>query len=855
MIFQSLEALNWRAFPVPNGLVESPVDTPVKPIARDPVCGMKVAPSAARLALDHAGHRYHFCAEPCRTKFAAAPGEYLESADPVCGMRVHRATAEHFISHAGERYFFCSGRCRSRFENSPNEFLEGRLPPPGPPPPGARYTCPMDPEIVRDAPGDCPICGMALEPMAPTREAGPNPELVDFRRRLRIGGPLALATLVLEMGGHVGIPLVAWLGPHLHVWLLLLLSTPVVAWVAAPFFRRGWSSVVNRRLNMWTLIALGAGASYAFSVAAVLAPGFFPASVRGPHGLPPVYFEAAAVILILVLVGQILELSARERTGGAIRALLDLAPKFARRVTDEGGEDVPLETIGVGDRLLVRPGESIPVDGMVVGGRSAVDESMLTGEALPVDKTAGDPVTGGTLNRSGAFTMRAERVGAQTVLARMVDMVAAAQRSRAPVQGLVDRVSSWFVPAVVGVAAIAFVIWLLVGPEPALPHALVVAVSVLVIACPCALGLATPMSIMVASGRGAGAGVLIRDAAALEGLARVDMLVVDKTGTVTAGTPELTDVVAIEGGIGEAQLLALGASLERGSEHPLATAVVRGAEARGLTLHEPADLEAIPGKGVRGRVAGRTVALGNAALMRELGIDPGAVSSDVGRLQRAGKTVMHVVVDGELQGLVAAADRPRPRAREALAGLRALGLGIVMATGDSELAARAIVREIEVDDWRAQLLPEDKSNLVAELRTRGHRVAMAGDGINDAPALATADVGIAMGTGADVAIESAGITLVRGDLTGIVRAVRLARATSSNIRQNLLFAFAYNVFGVSIAAGALYPAFGVLLSPIVAAAAMSLSSVSVIGNALRLRTVLLGDPSSPGEEKAPGGSR
>ena len=801
---------------------------------------MEVDPSTARLTLDHSGHRYHFCSDSCRVKFADAPVEYLESRDPVCGMRVHRATAGHFVSDAGERWFFCSERCRERFEASPEEFLGGPAPP-TPPPPGLRYTCPMDPEIVRDAPGDCPICGMALEPMTPTPAAGPNPELVDFRRRLRFGGPLALATLLLEMGGHAGIPFVAWLGPQVHVWLQLLLTTPVVAWVAAPFFRRGWSSVVNRRLNMWTLIALGAGAAYAFSLAAVLVPHLFPASTRGPHGLPPVYFEAAAVILILVLVGQVLELSARERTGDAIRALLDLAPKFAWRVTDEGGEDVALAAIEVGDRLLVRPGESVPVDGVVVGGRTSVDESMLTGEALPVEKTAGDPVTGGTINRAGAFTMRAERVGAATVLARIVDMVAAAQRSRAPVQDLVDLVSSWFVPAVIAVAAIAFGVWSLVGPEPALVHALVVAVSVLVIACPCALGLATPMSIMVASGRGARAGVLIRDAAALESLARVDMVVVDKTGTITEGAPELTDVIALEGGVGEAQLLALGASLERGSEHPLAAAVVRGAEARGLTLHEATELAAVPGKGVRGRVAGRAVALGNAALMRELGVDLGAVSVDGERLQGAGRTVMHVVVDGELQGLVAAADRLKPGAREALARLRAMGLGVVMATGDSERTARSIVRELEVDDWRAELRPEDKSALVAELRTRGHRVAMAGDGINDAPALASADVGVAMGTGADVAVESAGITLARGDLIGLARGVRLARASSRNVRQNLLFAFAYNVLGITIAAGALYPAFGVLLSPIVAAAAMSLSSVSVIGNALRLRTIPLGD--------------
>ena len=647
------------------------------------------------------------------------------------------------------------------------------------------------------------------------------------------------------MGGHLGLPFADWLGPHLHAWLQLLLATPIVVWVAAPFFRRGWQSLVNRRLNMWTLIALGAGASYGFSVASLLAPGLFPASVRGPHGLPPVYFEAAAVILILVLVGQLLELSARERTGNAIRALLDLAPRFARRVTEEGGDDVPLEAVEAGDRLLVRPGESVPVDGAVVGGRSTVDESMLTGEALPVEKAPGDAVTGGTLNQSGAFTMRAERVGAETVLARIVGMVSSAQRSRAPVQGLVDRVAGWFVPAVVAVAAVAFAVWLLAGPEPALSHALVVAVSVLVIACPCALGLATPMSIMVATGRGARAGVLIRDAGVLESLARADMLVVDKTGTLTAGKPELTEVLGTGGGMAEDEMLRLAASLERGSEHPLAAAVVRGAEARGLILRDATDLAAAPGMGVRGRVDGRDVAVGNGALMRELGVDHGPVSDDEGRLPRAASTVMHVAVDGEHRGFLAVVDRLRPQARETLARLRARGLGVVMATGDRESTARAVAGEIAVDDWRAELLPEGKRDLVAELRSRGHRVVMAGDGVNDAPALATADVGIAMGSGADVAIESAGVTLVRGDLAGIERAVRLSRATSRNVRENLWFAFAYNVVGVSIAAGALYPLFGLLLSPMVAAAAMSLSSVSVIANALRLRTVALESSSGP----------
>ena len=772
-------------------------------------------------------------------KFTAAPEDYIEARDPVCGMTVHRSTARYMTRHAGERFYFCSGHCQERFEASPDDHLGPRSEP-EPAPEGVRYTCPMDPEIIRDAPGDCPTCGMSLEPMMPSADSGPNPELVDFRRRLWIGAPLGLATLVLEMGGHLGLPMAEWLGPRLHVWLQFLLATPVVLWVALPFFKRGWASVVNRSPNMWTLIALGAGASYAFSVAAVLAPGLYPLSVRGPHGLPPVYFEAAAVILILVLVGQIFELSARERTGGAIRALLDLTPKTARRVTDDGDEDVPLEAVKVGDRLLVRPGESVPVDGVVLDGYSAVDERLLTGEPIAVEKTAGDTVTGGTINQSGSFVMRAEGVGADTVLARIVDMVAAAQRSRAPVQALVDRVANWFVPAVVVVSLIAFVVWLIVGPAPALAHAVVAAVSVLVIACPCALGLATPMSIMVATGRGAQAGVLVRDAAALESLAKVDVLMVDKTGTLTEGKPELTDVIAADDGMDEAEVLSLAASLERGSEHPLAEAILAGAESRGVVLHETTDFEAIPGRGVRGRVAGRAVVLGNLALMRVLDADLGEVAGAGERLQEAGKTVMFVAVDGKPRGLVAAADQIKPTTREAIRMLRRSGLRIMMVTGDSERAARTVAGALDIEDWRAEAVPEDKRDIVAEWHARGHHVAMAGDGINDAPALAAADTGIAMGTGADVAIKSAGVTLMRGDLNGIVRARLLARATLSNIRQNLFFAFVYNTVGVTIAAGVFYPMFGVLLSPMVAAAAMSLSSLSVVGNALRLRRIRLG---------------
>jgi len=820
-------------------VTESP-NTSSNPITRDPVCGMEVSLSAGKPSLEHLGHHYHFCCEGCLKKFAAAPDDYIEAKDPVCGMTVQRATARYMVRQDGQRFYFCSGHCQARFEAAPEEFLGPRSEP-EPAPQGTQYTCPMDPEIVRDAPGDCPICGMALEPMMPTADAGPNPELVDFKRRLWIGAPLGLATLILEMGGHLGLPMAEWLGPRLHVWLQFLLATPVVVWVALPFFKRGWASVVNRSPNMWTLIALGSGASYVFSVAAVLAPAIFPESVRGPHGLPPVYFEAAAIILILVLVGQIFELSARERTGGAIRALLDLAPKTARRVTDDGDEDVPLETVKVGDRLLVRPGESVPVDGVLVDGHSAVDERLLTGEPIPVEKSAGDPVTGGTINGAGSFTMRAEGVGADTVLARIVDMVAAAQRSRAPVQALVDRVASWFVPAVVVVSLISFVAWLAVGPAPALANAVVAAVSVLVIACPCALGLATPMSIMVATGRGAQAGVLVRDAAALESLARVDVLIVDKTGTLTEGKPELTDVVAADGGMGmdEAEVLSLAASLERGSEHPLAEAILAGAQARGAVVREATDFEAIPGKGVRGQVAGRAVALGNMALMGELGAGLGDIESAAERLQEAGKTVMFVAVEGRLRGLVAAADQIKPTTREAIGRLRRSGLRIMMLTGDSPRAARAVAAGLDIDDWRAEAAPEDKRDIVAELKAGGRHVAMAGDGINDAPALAAADTGIAMGTGADVAIKSAGVTLMRGDLNGIVRARLLARATLGNIRQNLFFAFVYNAVGVTIAAGVFYPMFGLLLSPMVAAAAMSLSSVSVIGNALRLRRIRL----------------
>ncbi|MDF1790563.1 MAG: heavy metal translocating P-type ATPase [Thalassobaculaceae bacterium] len=806
-------------------------------IVRDPVCGMTVDPHAGRPTHAHAGHTYHFCAARCRDRFAAAPDDYIEAKDPVCGMTVNRSTAAHMAKHAGERFYFCSSRCQDTFEAAPDGYLGDRQAP-EPMPDGTQYTCPMDPEIIRDAPGDCPICGMALEPMTPSADAGPNPELVDFRRRLWIGAPLAGAVFVLEMGSHIGVPFQEWLGPVLHLWLQFLLATPVVVWLAQPFFRRGWSSIVNRSPNMWTLIMLGTGAAYLFSLLGLFAPGIFPPALLDHHGQAPVYFEASAVILILVLVGQVMELSARERTGDAIRALLNLAPKTARRVSPDGETDVPVEEIRAGDRLRVRPGESVPVDGVVVEGRSSVDESMITGEPVPVEKGAGDVVTGGTLNKSGSFVMTAEKVGADTVLSRIVDMVAKAQRSRAPIQALADRVAGYFVPGVVAVSLVALAVWLVFGPSPALSYAVVAAVSVLIIACPCALGLATPMSIMVATGRGAQAGVLIRDAEALERFAQVDVLIVDKTGTLTEGKPTLTDVIASEG-MDETKLLSLVASLERGSEHPLAEAILAGAEERGATLSAAADFEAVTGKGVRGTVSGHQVVLGNQAMMAEIGVEPGALAETAERLQGEGRTAMFVAVDGTAAGLIAVADRVKETTPAAIRALHDAGLRIVMATGDSRRTAEAVARDLGIDEVRAEVSPEGKGALVEDLRAQGLRVAMAGDGVNDAPALAAADVGIAMGTGADVAVESAGVTLVKGDLTGILRARILAQAAMANIRQNLFFAFVYNAAGVPIAAGILYPLFGILLSPMVAAVAMSLSSVSVIANALRLRTVRL----------------
>ncbi|WP_353472101.1 heavy metal translocating P-type ATPase [Salipiger sp. H15] len=803
-------------------------------ITRDPVCGMIVDPASDKPGLEHEGHRYHFCSERCRERFRADPAAYLTATDPVCGMAVDRATAAHMLRHEGAPVFFCSQSCQSRFEADPAAHAAERpAPATGTMPGGTQYTCPMHPEIVRDAPGDCPICGMALEPVMPSAESGPNPEYLDMKRRLKITAPLAALVFLLEMGAHVGIPFADWIGHRLFGWVQFALATPVVI-LCWPFFRRGWASIVTRAPNMWTLIALGTGAAYLFSVVSLLAPGLFPAAMRDGMGMTPVYFEAAAVILVLVLVGQVMELAARERTGDAIRALLDLAPKTARRLRDGAEEDVPLDEVTAGDVLRVRPGESVPVDGVVTEGRSSVDESMITGEPLPVEKTEGEAVTGGTLNKTGSFIMRAESVGAETTLSRIVGLVSKAQRSRAPIQALADRVAAWFVPAVVAVAVLAFLAWSLFGPSPALSYAFVAAVSVLIIACPCALGLATPMSIMVATGRGAQAGVLIRDAEALERFSKVDVLVVDKTGTLTEGRPTLTDAEAAEG-MEKTDLLALAAALERGSEHPLAEAITAGARDAGAPEREAGDFEAVTGKGVTGRVGGARALPGNAALMADEGVDLGALAGRARELQAEGKTAMFVALGGRAAGIVAVADRVKESTPDAIRALHEAGLRIVMATGDARATAEAVARSLGIDEVHAEVSPEDKHALIERLRTEGRSVAMAGDGVNDAPALAAADVGIAMGTGADVAVESAGITLVKGDLGGIVRARHLAEATMRNIRQNLFFAFVYNAAGVPLAAGILYPFFGILLSPIVAAAAMSLSSVSVIGNALRLR--------------------
>ncbi len=756
--------------------------------------------------------------------------------DPVSGKSVTAGPEAPQVEWRGQTWYFATSCSATSFRTDPEFYASGRAREARArvvAQPGMQYTCSMCPEVISDEPTDCPVCGMALEPMTPSD--GPNPELVDFTRRLWICLAAAVPLMILTMGGMVGLPVVDWIGgPQAGKYAEFALATPVVLWAGQPFFSRGWASILRNSPNMWTLISIGVGGAYAYSLAATFLPGIFPEAYRGAEGVGT-YFEAAAVIITFVLIGQVLELRARERTGDAIRALMGLAPDTARRVLPDGTEyDAPLANILAGDRLRVRPGERVPVDARVVDGASTVDESMITGEPLPVEKGAGDPVIGGTLNRQGSLIIEAERVGADTVLARIVDMVTEARRSRAPIQGAVDRVAAVFVPTVVAVAVLAFVLWLSVGPEPALAHAVVAAVSVLIIACPCALGLATPISITTAAGRGAQAGVLVRNAEALERLARVDTLVVDKTGTLTRGVPALTDAIGL-GAQDDTTVLRLAAALETGSEHPLAEAILAGAAERGIAVPAASGFEAVAGMGVRGVVEGLTVALGNAAMMRAVGIDPGGAAARAEALADEGKTAVYLAVDGALAGLLAVADPIKETAGETIRALRAEGLRIVMATGDTERTARAVAAALGIEEVRAGVLPEDKKALVDSLRAEGRSIAMAGDGINDAPALAAADVGIAMGTGADVALESAGITLIGGDLGGILRARRLARATLSNIRQNLVFAFTYNAAGVPIAAGVLYPLTGMLLSPMIAAAAMSLSSVSVIANALRLR--------------------
>ena len=806
--------------------------------ARDPVCGMTVDLAKDKPTHQHGERIFHFCSEGCREKFAADPESYLIENDPVCGMNVDRASAEHMVKHEGQRFYFCSARCKERFQAEPKKYLEG-APAPEPMPEGTVYTCPMHPEIEQIGPGDCPICGMALEPKGiPAADEGPNPELVDFTRRFWVGTALTIPLLVIVMGPMIGLDVGGWMGERTARWAELVLGTPVILWSGWPFLVRGARSFRTMNLNMFSLIAMGVLAAWLFSVVAVLVPGIFPAGFRDPHsGQVGVYFEAGAVIVVLVLLGQMLELRARERTGAAIRALLDLAAKTARVIRSDGREEeVAIDEVHVGDRIRIRPGEKIPVDGEVVEGRSSVDESMISGEPIPVEKTAGDPVTGATINGTGSLIMEARRVGKETMLSQIVEMVANAQRSRAPIQKWADMVAGYFVPAVIGVAVISFIVWAIWGPEPALAYALVNAVAVLIIACPCALGLATPMSIMTATGRGAQAGVLIKNAEALERFAKVDTLIVDKTGTLTEGKPRLVAVLP-EAGHDEAEVLRLAASLERGSEHPLAEAIVRGAEERGIETATATEFDAITGKGVRGTVDGHAVALGNAKLVAELGIEAGALGQTADARRDEGETVMFVVLDGRIAGLVSVADPVKETTPQALKELHALGFRIVMATGDNERTARAVAGRLGIDEIRADVLPEDKARIIRELQEQGAKVAMAGDGVNDAPALAQADVGIAMGTGADVAIESAGFTLLKGDLGGIVRARRLSLATMRNIKQNLFFAMIYNTLGVPIAAGILFPFFGILLSPIIAAAAMSLSSVSVVANALRLRAV------------------
>jgi len=865
-----------------------------KAVYVDPVCGMSTNEPDTYRELVHNNKTYYFCSDHCLTKFKTNPAGFIKSVedntdkdayvppltfqDPICGMKTVDPDAYQPYGYNGKTYYFCSDHCLTKFKTDPEGYIFGKKLEDNSDEPvaGRQYTCPMDPEIVQDHPGSCPKCGMALEPMTPAipttkieytcpmhpeivqdepgscpkcgmalepmsvtiDEEEANPEYDDMKRRFIVGAILSVPLVLIAMRTMIpGLNVIdTWASAKTLEWVELILATPVVLWAGWPFYERGVQSVINRSLNMFTLIGLGVSVAYIYSLVAVYFPGLFPDAMKGPDGTVGVYFEAAAVIVTLILLGQVLELRARSQTGAAIKALLGLAPKTARKIDADGTEkDIPLEHVIKGDKLRVRPGEKIPVDGVVLEGTSSVDESMISGEPIPVEKNSGDPVVGATVNGTGSLIMQAEKVGADTLLSQIVQMVAEAQRSRAPIQKLADVVSGYFVPVVIAIAALAFAAWMLFGPEPRLSYALIAAVSVLIIACPCALGLATPMSIMVSTGKGATMGVLFKNAEAIEILRKVNTLVVDKTGTLTEGKPKLTDVVPAAG-FDETELLKLAATLEKGSEHPLAAAIVEGAEAREVKLSTTTDFNSITGKGVSGTVDGRNVLLGNRKLLDDFSVDPGELADQAENMRKEGETVMFVAVDNIIAGLVAVADPIKETTPDAIRQLHKENIRIVMLTGDNKATADAVASKLDIDEVVAEVLPDEKAAVVKKYQDQGEIVAMAGDGINDAPALAQAEVGIAMGTGTDVAMKSAGVTLVKGDLTGIVRARKLSRATMSNIRQNLFFAFIYNSLGVPVAAGVLYPVFGILLSPIIAAAAMSLSSVSVITNALRLKT-------------------